>query len=178
VQTLRGIRIGENACGRIVGIPIHFHTHDTSGINAGTSVLKAAEEAGVDVADGAIAAHERLAPASRISIPSSKRSATRRATRSSMSTPSTSAPTIGKPFALTIFRSTPVPRPARRCLYQHEIPGGQYTNLREQAAAMGLGHRWREAEKNVRGGKPAFRRHRQSHTLQQSRWRHDALPHG
>jgi pyruvate carboxylase len=31
--------------------------------------------------------------------------------------------------------------------YEHEIPGGQYTNLREQAAAMGLGHRWREVEK-------------------------------
>src|SRR6202008_4337879 len=37
-----------------IGIPVHFHTHDTSGINAG-SVLKAAD-AGVDVADGALAA--------------------------------------------------------------------------------------------------------------------------
>src|SRR5437879_10085885 len=37
-----------------VGIPIHFHTHDTSGINS-AAVLKAAD-AGVDVADGAIAA--------------------------------------------------------------------------------------------------------------------------
>jgi pyruvate carboxylase len=32
-------------------------------------------------------------------------------------------------------------------LYEHEIPGGQFTNLCEQAAAMGLGHRWREVEK-------------------------------
>ena len=37
-----------------IGIPIHFHTHDTSGLNA-ASILKAAD-AGVDVADGAIAA--------------------------------------------------------------------------------------------------------------------------
>ena len=36
-----------------IGLPVHFHTHDTSGINA-SSILKAAE-AGVDVADGAIA---------------------------------------------------------------------------------------------------------------------------
>src|SRR5579871_2766755 len=36
-----------------LGIPIHFHTHDTSGINA-ASVLKAAD-AGVDIADGAVA---------------------------------------------------------------------------------------------------------------------------
>jgi len=32
-------------------------------------------------------------------------------------------------------------------LYQHEIPGGQFTNLREQATAMGLGHRWRDVER-------------------------------
>src|SRR5207237_6636572 len=36
-----------------IGVPIHFHTHDTSGINA-ASVLKAAD-AGVDVADAAMA---------------------------------------------------------------------------------------------------------------------------
>jgi len=37
-----------------IGLPIHFHTHDTSGVNA-ASVLKAAD-AGVDVADAAVAA--------------------------------------------------------------------------------------------------------------------------
>ena len=30
-------------------------------------------------------------------------------------------------------------------VYQHEMPGGQYTNLREQAESLGLGHRWRES---------------------------------
>jgi pyruvate carboxylase len=29
-------------------------------------------------------------------------------------------------------------------VYEHEMPGGQYANLKEQANAMGLGHRWRE----------------------------------
>jgi pyruvate carboxylase len=29
-------------------------------------------------------------------------------------------------------------------VYEHEMPGGQYTNLREQAQAMGLGERWQE----------------------------------
>jgi pyruvate carboxylase len=42
------------------------------------------------------------------------------------------------------FDSGPKAGSAR--LYQHEIPGGQFTNLREQAVAMGLGHRWREVE--------------------------------
>ena len=32
-------------------------------------------------------------------------------------------------------------------MYEHEIPGGQYTNLREQAVALGLGHRWHEVER-------------------------------
>jgi len=32
-------------------------------------------------------------------------------------------------------------------VYQHEMPGGQYTNLREQARAMGLDHRWPEVSK-------------------------------
>ena len=36
------------------------------------------------------------------------------------------------------------PRAGTAEVYEHEMPGGQYTNLREQANAMGLGHRWRE----------------------------------
>jgi pyruvate carboxylase len=39
------------------------------------------------------------------------------------------------------------PKAGNARIYEHEIPGGQYTNLREQAVAMGLGHRWREVEK-------------------------------
>ena len=45
-------------------MPIHFHTHDTSGVNA-ASMLKAAE-AGVHVADGGHRFDERAEPASRI----------------------------------------------------------------------------------------------------------------
>ena len=36
------------------------------------------------------------------------------------------------------------PRAGTAEVYEHEMPGGQYTNLREQANSMGLGHRWRE----------------------------------
>src|SRR3974390_2900921 len=32
-------------------------------------------------------------------------------------------------------------------VYRHEMPGGQYTNLREQARAMGLDHRWPEVSR-------------------------------
>ena len=36
------------------------------------------------------------------------------------------------------------PSPARAEVYLHEMPGGQYTNLKEQAESMGLGERWHE----------------------------------
>jgi pyruvate carboxylase len=39
------------------------------------------------------------------------------------------------------------PKSGNARLYEHEIPGGQYTNLREQAVSMGLSHRWREVER-------------------------------
>ena len=53
VQAVRRAQLWSRRCREEIGIPIHFHTHDTSGINA-ASVLKAAE-AGVDMADAAIA---------------------------------------------------------------------------------------------------------------------------
>ena len=39
------------------------------------------------------------------------------------------------------------PRSGSARLYKHEIPGGQFTNLQQQAGAMGLAHRWREVER-------------------------------
>src|ERR1700687_3997628 len=127
-----------------VGIPIHFHTHDTSGLNA-ASILKASE-AGVDVADAAIASMSGGTSQPNLnSIVESLRH-TPRDTQLDVETLNECSDywetvrTYYQPFD-----SGPNSGSAR--LYQHEIPGGQYTNLREQAAAMGLGSRWREAEK-------------------------------
>ena len=39
------------------------------------------------------------------------------------------------------------PKAGSARLYEHEIPGGQFTNLQQQAAAMGLAQRWNEVEK-------------------------------
>ena len=39
------------------------------------------------------------------------------------------------------------PRHGSADIYSHEIPGGQFTNLQQQANAMGLGHRWPEVER-------------------------------
>ena len=127
-----------------VGVPVHFHTHDTSGINS-ASVLKASD-AGVDVADGAIAAMSGGTSQPNLnSIVEALRHTTRdtQLDVEALNECSDYWETVGTYYLP--FDSGPKAGSAR--LYQHEIPGGQFTNLREQAAAMGLGHRWREAEK-------------------------------
>src|SRR5438876_4053363 len=127
-----------------VGIPIHFHTHDTSGINS-ASVLKAAD-AGVDVADGAIASMSGGTSQPNLNSIVAALRHTPRDTQLDIDTLNECSDywETARTYYLP-FDSGPKAGSAR--LYQHEIPGGQYTNLREQAAAMGLGHRWREVEK-------------------------------
>src|SRR3989440_1953359 len=127
-----------------VGIPIHFHTHDTSGINS-ASVLKAAD-AGVDVADGAIASMSGGTSQPNLNSIVAALRHTPRDTQLDIDTLNECSDywETARTYYLP-FDSGPKAGSAR--LYQHEIPGGQFTNLREQAAAMGLGHRWREVEK-------------------------------
>ncbi len=127
-----------------IAIPVHFHTHDTSGLNA-ASVLKAAD-AGVDVADAAVASMSGGTSQPNLNSIVEALRHTPRDTQLDVD-----ALNECSDFWETLrvyylpFDSAPKSGSAR--LYQHEIPGGQYTNLREQAAAMGLGHRWREVEK-------------------------------
>ncbi|HWT89379.1 MAG TPA: pyruvate carboxylase, partial [Candidatus Angelobacter sp.] len=126
-----------------VGIPIHFHTHDTSGINA-ASVLKASE-AGVDIADGAIASMSGGTSQPNLNSIVAALANTPRDTGLDLPTLNECSDyweTVRTYYAP--FDSGPKSGSAR--LYEHEIPGGQYTNLREQAVALGLGHRWHEVE--------------------------------
>ena len=122
-----------------VGIPIHFHTHDSSGISS-SSVMKAVES-GVDVVDLAISSLSGCTSQPNLnSIVHALKNAPRstgldvdalnqlsiywEAVRQYYSPFDTSPP----------FGSAEV--------YEHQMPGGQYTNLREQAGALGLGKRW------------------------------------
>ncbi|HWT88160.1 MAG TPA: biotin/lipoyl-containing protein, partial [Candidatus Angelobacter sp.] len=126
-----------------VGLPIHFHTHDTSGINA-ASVLKASE-AGVDIADGAIASMSGGTSQPNLNSIVAALANTPRDTGLDLPTLNECSDyweTVRTYYAP--FDSGPKSGSAR--LYEHEIPGGQYTNLREQAVALGLGHRWHEVE--------------------------------
>jgi pyruvate carboxylase len=127
-----------------IDIPIHFHTHDTSGLNA-ASLLKAAD-AGVDVADAAIASMSGGTSQPNLNSVVAALQHTSRDTKldlEALNECSDYWETV-RSYYLP-FDSGPKSGSAR--LYEHEIPGGQFTNLREQAVAMGLGHRWREAEK-------------------------------
>src|SRR5690349_21604043 len=127
-----------------IAVPIHFHTHDTSGLNA-ASVLKAAD-AGVDVADAAVASMSGGTSQPNLNSIVEALRHTPRDTQldvGALNECSDYWETVRTYYSP--FDSGPKAGSAR--LYQHEIPGGQFTNLREQAAAMGLGHRWREVEK-------------------------------
>ncbi len=126
-----------------IALPIHFHTHDTSGINA-SSVLKAAE-AGVDIADGAVASMSGGTSQPNLNAIVASLRNTPRDTRLDLEMLNECSDyweTV-RTYYLP-FDSGPKSGNAR--LYEHEIPGGQYTNLREQAVSMGLGHRWRQVE--------------------------------
>jgi pyruvate carboxylase len=127
-----------------VALPIHFHTHDTSGINA-ASVLKAAE-AGVDIADGAVASMSggTSQPNLNAIVASLRNTPRDTGLDLEMLNECSDYWETVRTYYLP-FDSGPKSGNAR--LYEHEIPGGQYTNLREQAVSMGLGHRWREVER-------------------------------
>jgi pyruvate carboxylase len=122
-----------------IGIPIHFHTHDTSGINA-ASVLKAAE-AGVHVADGAVASMSGQTSQPNLNSIVAALEHTKRETGLDLDALNQCADyweVVREYYAP--FDTGPKSGTAE--VYLHEMPGGQYTNLREQAEAIGLGARW------------------------------------
>ena len=124
-----------------IGIPIHFHTHDTSGI-AAASVLSAAE-AGVDVADLAIASMSGSTSQPNLNSIVAALQFTKRDTGLDLGALNEFADYWEHVREFyTPFDSSP--RAGSAEVYMHEMPGGQFTNLKEQAASMGLAHRWPE----------------------------------
>jgi len=122
-----------------VGLPLHFHTHDTSGI-AAASVL-AAIEAGCDAVDGALDALSGLTSQPNLgSIAAALTGSERDPGVNLEALQSLSHYWEGVRHAYAPFE--PEIRSGTSDVYNHEMPGGQYTNLREQARAMGLEHRW------------------------------------
>jgi pyruvate carboxylase len=124
-----------------VGIPIHLHTHDTSGINAAT-ILKASE-AGVDVADAALSSMSGATSQPNLNSIAAALYNTERDSGLDFNALNDCADyweTVRAYYAP--FDNAPKSGTAE--VYIHEMPGGQYTNLKEQAESMGLGARWHE----------------------------------
>jgi pyruvate carboxylase len=124
-----------------VGLPIHFHTHDTSGI-ASASVLRAAD-AGVDVVDLALASMSGSTSQPNLNSIVAALQHTARDTRLDLPALNDFSDYWEAVRAYyTPFDTAPKSGSAE--VYLHEMPGGQYTNLKEQAASMGIAHRWPE----------------------------------
>jgi pyruvate carboxylase len=136
-----------------VGVPIHLHTHDTSGVNAAT-ILKAAE-AGVNVADGAISSMSGTTSQPNLNSIVAALAHTERETGldfEALNRCSDYWETVRAyygPF-------DEAPKSGSSDVYMHEMPGGQYTNLKAQAEAMGLGARWPEVARMYADVNAAF----------------------
>jgi len=124
-----------------LGIPVHFHTHDTSGINA-ASVLRASD-AGVDVADLAIASMSGSTSQPNLNSVVAALQHTPRDTGLDLDALNEFSDYWEQVRAYYEPFDT-APRSGSAEVYLHEMPGGQFTNLKEQAASMGLAHRWPE----------------------------------
>jgi pyruvate carboxylase len=124
-----------------VGLPIHFHTHDTSGI-AGATILAAAE-AGVDAVDAAMDAFSGGTSQPCLgSIVEATRNTERDTGLDIGAIREISAYWEGVRVQYTAFESG-LAAPASE-VYLHEMPGGQFTNLKAQARSLGLEERWHE----------------------------------
>ena len=126
-----------------IDIPIHLHTHDTSGINANTLIK--ASEAGVDVVDAAVSplsggtSQPNLNSVVAALAHTPRDTGLDEAALSDVARYWTGVRDFYAPFDIG-------PRSGNADVYRHEIPGGQFTNLQQQAGALGLGHRWPEVE--------------------------------
>ena len=130
-----------------IGLPIHFHTHDTSG-NGVASVLKAAE-AGVHIADTAISALSSLTSQPSLNAVVTALEGQERDTGlndAALLPISEYWEHVRKSYGKFEEGLT---SPATD-IYRYEIPGGQYSNLKVQVESVGLGDRYKEVKEKYR----------------------------
>ena len=124
-------------------VPVHLHTHDTAGGQLAT--LLAAIGAGVDAVDVASAAWAGTTSQVSLSALVAATDGTGRATGLSLDAATALEPYFEGLRALYGPFESGLPGPTGR-VYHHEIPGGQLSNLRQQAMALGLGDRFEAIE--------------------------------
>ena len=126
-----------------IDIPIHLHTHDTSG--NGIAMYVRAIDAGVDIVDTAVSSMAGLTSqpsASTLYYAVEGRDRNIQADVFALEKLSQYWEDVRKYYS---FFESGMNAPHTE-IYQHEMPGGQYSNLQQQAKAVGLGHRWEEVK--------------------------------
>ncbi len=126
-----------------IGIPVHLHTHDTSG-NGVATVLMAAQ-AGVDVADAAFNSMSGLTSQPALnSIVAALQNSERDTGIDTDKIQKISEYWRDVRPVYAGFESELVTSTAE--IYKYEIPGGQYSNLKPQVESFGLGHKFEEVK--------------------------------
>jgi pyruvate carboxylase len=130
------------------GLPVHLHTHDTSGNGLATYMLAA--DAGVDVVDCALSSVSGLT-----SQPSLNAllAALEHHPRAPKNLDPTDLQSLADYWERVRDLYYPFESGLKACtaeVYWHEIPGGQYSNLKAQAIALGLGERFGEIKQRYR----------------------------
>lgn len=124
-----------------IGLPVHLHMHDTSGTGAASILF--ASEAGVDIADAALASMS--GGTSQPNLNSLVAALQNTPRDSGLDLQALNEFSDYWEQVLPIYKPfDTAPRWGTAEVYLHEMPGGQFTNLKEQAAAMGLAARWPE----------------------------------
>ena len=124
-------------------LPVHLHTHDTAGGQIGT--LLAAIDAGVDAVDAASSSMSGTTSQPSLSALVAATDDTDRATGLDIEHIFAMEPYWEAVRQLYFPFESGLASPTGR-VYFHEIPGGQLSNLRQQAIALGLGDRFEEIE--------------------------------
>lgn len=130
-----------NSLKSYVGVPIHLHTHEGSG-NAIYTYARAID-AGVDIVDTAMSAMScgtSQPSGSSLYYALTGHPRQPRLDVDAMNELSRYWETV-RPYYKAADRTENFPNPE---VYVHEMPGGQYTNLKQQAQALGLVSRWEE----------------------------------
>ena len=126
-----------------VGLPIHLHTHDTTG--NGVATILQATEAGVDIVDTAVNSMSGLTSQPALNSVVAALKNTDRDTEIDLD----KAEDISKYWAAVRpvyanFESDL--KSGTTEIYKYEIPGGQYSNLKPQVESFGLGHKFKEVK--------------------------------
>lgn len=130
-----------------ISIPIHLHTHDTSGNGVATTLMAA--EAGADIVDTAFNSMSGLTSQPALNSVVAALENTKRSTGlkvddlQKISDYWSAVRPVYKQFESGLQSGTAE-------IYKYEIPGGQYSNLKPQVESFGLGHRFDEVKETYK----------------------------